>query len=113
MRARRDDAAAAAAAEAQKKFKSHSNECAENVIVQCADSTNVYKCVTGPREVYRASTECTSSTQFRFNITTRCKEFEATKGDRWIKCLQKFILNQQGPGGVPADQPVPAAPKRL
>lgn len=108
IRARRDDAAAIAA---QKKFSehAHTNECAQDVVVQCAsENATVYKCNTGAGEVYHATTECVSATQFRYNITQRCKEFENTKSARFIKCLQKFMLNQQGQHIEGAGAPAPA-----
>jgi len=77
------------------------NECAQRVIVQCANDTSVYKCVSGPKEAYRAKITCKNANQFTFDLTTRCKEFENTKSDRMSKCLEKIILSQQGAGGAP------------
>jgi len=73
------------------------NECQNTVIVDCgSNNAGVFKCNTGPGEVYRAQVTCKQNNQFSYSLVNRCKEFDKTKSMRFMKCLQQFLLGLQG-----------------
>jgi len=72
-----------------------SNECQDRTLIDCgANNVGTYQCVTGPNSIYAANTACKSATQFVVNVQPRCDQFDATRGLRFIKCLQYFLLNK-------------------
>jgi len=79
------------------------NECQNAQIVDCGSDQALFKCNTGPGEVYRAQLKCNDPNHFTFALTRRCNKFKNSNNLRFIKCLQFFIYGKQGEQFTPDD----------